>query len=619
MQAIDSGCVAGDRPRMRASWYIRRSIIVALAGVSMCAMGTLSRANSAVREVLSVVPDARLVTVRLDIALGHGDETRRSAGQSAATAAWLRQGPSELMGPGEFERAIRRRGLEVGTDLGWRTTSIVLTGPAELAALAGSMVADRLTPGDLADAGVEAVRASVWLDAEASLRGVVGPMGGTSDTAVSAVEGGRTAFSSRLAASRLGADAFRRLALAAINHRPARVVISGPSAAVEAASEAFRASHPVTSAVHEPGRVAALSKPRRMVHRDALEVKQASDNHTHLSVAWTLRGLAADSGLNVAARDATLLALRAWLEHPGGSFYRAAVERHGAIHDLAITLAEHDAPVLVMTGKVAASTAADARRQLLQSLSDTLAHHLDELDLGGRLAQVDLAARFSDAIGRSQLLSELLSTGRAHDLASALAWLAAVDAELDGASLGTRHAFVRAALSPERRLIVTANPAELPRTARLVLGAATMRDYLRVLVDLQCPGPNFPTSVAELLRGKYALTARQYADLTRAVARDRRLMRDLAEDAEFRCQELRRLRGLMSAEKVVEMHEAIVCGPGHAPDNAPARKALARIFTRYKLDPAWYRPLLGMARELPSALKMIAEIDDRCGPPKGAL
>jgi len=273
---------------------------------------------------------------------------------------------------------------------------------------------------------------------------------------------------------------------------------------------------------------------------------------------------------------------------------------------------EHDAPVLLLTGKVAVGSASEARRKVLEALSDALQHHSDELLYGARVAAADLKARLGDAEGLAQMVGELLGSGRAFDVASCAQWMASVGRVLEGPGPRASVEFARAALIPERRLIVTAEPTELPKTSRLVLGTDTMRDYLRVLVDLQCPGPGFPTSVSALLREKYDMTPRHYADLTRAVARDRRLMRDLAEDAEFRCQELKRLRSLMAAEKVVKLHEAVACGPTAVPSTKPARKALRRILKRYRVDKSWYRPLLGMAIELPSAKREIDAIDARC-------
>ncbi|MGB0589538.1 MAG: hypothetical protein ACPGU1_07665 [Myxococcota bacterium] len=508
--------------------------------------------------------------------------------------------------------------MSLTTEVGWASTSVVLTGPAERAAWAGHFLADRLRPVALPDAGVDALQAAVWLDAERSLQGIVGPMGNALNTAVSAVEGGRTAFSSRVAASRLDADVFRKLAVNALTHRRARLIVSGPSEATDAAISAFRALQATQSTPDAEARTAMLSKSRRLRHKASIQLSQGTDNHSHLAIAWTLRGLAADSGLTIASRDAALLALRAWLNHRGGSFFRKVVDEHGAIHDLTVSLVEHNAPVLIVTGKMSTESASDALREVIESLDDVLAHHIRELGWGAQVAAAELLARFGDSVGRAQMTAELLSSGRAQDAASAQGWLDAVLEELKGGSERDRAAFARGALIPERRLIVTAEPVELPRTSRLVLGAETMRDYLRVLVDLQCPGPNFPTSVAALLREKYDMTARHYADLTRAVARDRRLMRDLAEDAEFRCQELKKLRDLMSAERVVQLHEAIACGPSAYPKAAKDRKALRRTLKRFRVDRAWYRPLLGMAREFPATRTQIEAIDARCPPDGGA-
>jgi hypothetical protein len=617
LHPIDRGRLPGDGRRMRASQYITRWIILVAVGSCFGLGGAYAFARPPVQRVVTEVAGSSVVTLRLDVAVGHGDETRRTAGQSAAVACWLRRGPSQEVDFSEFEVSVQRWGMSLTTELGWRTTSLVLTGPAKRAGRIGRLLADRLSPVMLGSLGVEALQDAVWLDAERSLQGVVGPMGNALGSSVSAVEGGRTAFSSRVAASRLEPEAFRRLAMEALKGRSARLVVSGSPSGVKAAVDGFEGLQATQLEPPMGVKRATLSKARRMMHKEALQLSQGTDNHAHLAVAWTLRGLAADIGMDVASRDAALLALRAWLGHPGGSLYLKAVEQHGALQELAVSLVERDAPVLVISGKMSAEGASDALREVMESLADVLEHHIEELSWGAKVASAELRSRFGDTVGRAQMIAELLSSGRAHDVSSAEAWLDAVLERLGAGAEREREAFVLAALIPERRLIVTAAPMQLPRTARLVLGAKTMKDYLRVLVDLQCPGPNFPASVAVLLREKYKITARHYADLTRAVARDRRLMRDLGEDAEFRCQELGRLRELMPAERVVKLHEAIACGPTAHPARKPGRKALARILKRFKVDRAWVRPLLGMAREFPATKVLLDEIDARCTPQGG--
>ncbi|MDP6944843.1 MAG: hypothetical protein QF464_11890, partial [Myxococcota bacterium] len=188
--------------------------VIAWMAVALNASPAASRVrtDAPVHLVTSEIPDARLITVRLDLGLGHGAETGRSAGTSAAVAAWLLRGPSSRLEPGQLELRAQRAGLDVTTEVGWHTTSLTLTGPAERAALAGALVADRLEPGSAPDAVIEALQEAIWTGHEETLRGVVGPMGDVVQTAVAALEPGRTAFSSRHAATRLRAGEFRRRA-----------------------------------------------------------------------------------------------------------------------------------------------------------------------------------------------------------------------------------------------------------------------------------------------------------------------------------------------------------------------------------------------------------------------
>jgi hypothetical protein len=348
-----------------------------------------------------------------------------------------------------------------------------------------------------------------------------------------------------------------------------------------------------------------------------LEVEQASDNQHHLAVAWTLRGLASEQGLAPVARDAAVLALRAWLGHPGARVARRAIDERGAAHDLDALLFEHGAPVVVVSARISASQPADSRQALLKALTEPVATAGLELRGACRLSRADILARYSDVPGRAELLSELLASGRAEGDTSAAKWIEEVTAILDGSPTSETTAFVEGAVLPVRRLVITAKPTELPRSAQLRLNSTVLDDYLRVVVDLQCPGPKYPPEVSTLLREKYQLTPRQYAEIARAVAHDRRLRRDLAHEADHRCEELGRLRALMPAERVVVLHEAVVCGPGVNPATDKAKRDLAKIYRRFNVDPSWYRPLRRMAEEQPATARAIEAIDKRCPSPEG--
>ena len=585
------------------------SALVLMAGVVRANVGQV-KVQAPV--VLSPIEGASTLSLRLVIQVGCGDESRRSAGQSAATLAWLRRGPSERMGPGELERRAHQSGLSVQGDISWNSTSLTLSGPASLAWHAGDLLAGRLSPGDLSDAGVDALRDALWIDAEASMAGVVGPMGNLINTAVSAIEGGRTPFSSRMAAQRLAAKDFRRFARVNLRERPAFLVIAGPPGAIEEAQRAFMAKVGRQFGAHVARPAAALKEGRRFDHQAFVPLTQSDDSLHHVALAWSQRGLAKELGLTLHQRDAVLLAMQGWLAHPGGPVSKHAVFAHGALDEFEVTMVEHDASVLVLSGATSAEHASDARRELLQTIDALAGSGTRGLVLGAEVVGHVLRERYATPVGRTRLIAELIDTGRARDAEGVDTWLKLVQGALGTLDGEWGAIYLSRALAKDRRLIAAAEPSQRPKTHRLKKGPAELDTYLRILVDLQCPGASYPSSVGELLQRKYQMTARAYADRTRAIARDRRIMRSLVEDAEFRCLELKRLRKLMPERRVVELFEAVVCGPGATPKSPAGQKALARIHARFRIDPSWYRPLVLMARESPPHQQAIEAVERRC-------
>ena len=116
------------------------------------------------------------------------------------------------------------------------------------------------------------------------------------------------------------------------------------------------------------------------------------------------------------------------------------------------------------------------------------------------------------------------------------------------------------------------------------------------------------------------MAPRRYIAVTRAMASNAALMRDISEEAESRCQELGKLRKVLSSPRVVALHEAVVCGPGVDPEGPRGHKRLKRIWRKFDIDSSWYRPLLAATREDPGQTQALLDIDQRCadrerGPP----
>ena len=144
------------------------------------------------------------------------------------------------------------------------------------------------------------------------------------------------------------------------------------------------------------------------------------------------------------------------------------------------------------------------------------------------------------------------------------------------------------------------------------LDADQIAMYLRLVVDLRCPPPGAPRDISTLLRQKYNMAPRRYVAITRVLAANPALLRDLSDEAEGRCQELAKLRAVLPGDRVVGLHEAVLCGPGVTPVTRRAKRKLARIWRRFDVDSSWYRPLLLATREDPAHTEALLAIDRRC-------
>ena len=176
---------------------------------------------------------------------------------------------------------------------------------------------------------------------------------------------------------------------------------------------------------------------------------------------------------------------------------------------------------------------------------------------------------------------------------------------------------VRAGVAGNTRTALTVIPREESDVDRVRLDGDQIASYLRLMVDLRCPPPGAPKEISRLLKEKYGMAPRRYIAVTRAMASNPALMRNISEEAESRCQELGKLRKVLSPPRVVALHEAVVCGPGVAPEDPRGHKRLKRIWRKFDIDSSWYRPLLAATREDPGQTQALLDIDRRCAHPEG--
>ncbi|MCB9728551.1 MAG: hypothetical protein H6744_18730 [Deltaproteobacteria bacterium] len=563
-------------------------------------------------------PADGLVSVAVQLEGGLAAEASGTPGQAAALAALLTRGPSAGLATGELEHRAESAGLDLDIALGWRAVTLFVSGPEESLDTALWLALDRLRPPGGTEHAGEALAGALFLGAERSRRTAVGRFGAPEDMLVAALQGeerANSAFASRLLAGRLAPDTLESLAEDARSGAAVRVLIAAPEALIEDAARLARRDLGALARRPPPSPVTFEPAERPRVQPVApLELPNPTDTATRLLLAWDLRGVAFALHLRPAARDAAMLTLRAWLDHAGSTPHERLTDDQASARDLHAALSDDPLPVLIAEIAVRGADVRDARSVLMSELERLGSSPPREAEVRGAAdaAATELRQRFSFAPERARLADTLTQTGRVVDQAPG-EWLESLLAALARIDAGDLAAYASWTFHPERLAEARVSPvgegAAGPEVDADVLGT-----YLRIMVDLRCPPPGQTIDVVELLKLKYGMEARSYVLLTRAIAQRPSMMRQLTADAELRCEELTKLRSLMSRERALELHEAVSCGPARLPDGARRERELAAIFSRFGIDASWFGPLVGMLREDVAAARTMDAVEARCAP-----
>lgn len=604
------------RPRARTSVGTAALVAALLCCVGARADETVGLSNSI--EIVSVPgPADGLIAIAVQFEGGLSGEDAGTPGQAAALAAMLVRGPSAGLASGEFEREVERAGLSIDVTIGWNAVTLHVAGPEEALASALWLALDRLRPAAEGEGIGESLQSALFVGAERTRQTAVGQLGAPDDMMVGLLYGdkrSRSPFSSRLSAARLSPETLESLALDSRAGAAVRVLLSVPRSREAEAMRSARAQlAPLPARAAPAVRSFELTERPRTATPAPQEFPNPADDTTRLLMAWDLRGVARALSLSVVQRDALLLTLRAWLDHPGSTPNARLTDEQLVARQMNVALSDEALPVLLIELVVRTSDTRDARAALVSELERIVTSPPSEAEIRGAVAvaSVELQQRFATAAERSRIADTLTQTGRITDR-SAAQWLddaLAAMARIDGAAVSAFAAWAfRAERLAEARV---ANPVDANASPNV--DADVLGTYLRVMVDLRCPAPGQKSDVVELLARKYGMDARNYVLLTRAIAQRPSMMRQLTEDAELRCQELTKLRELMPQPRALELYEAITCGPERLSAGARQHAAMEAVFQRFRIDPSWYRPLVGMLREDVSASKAMDAIAARCG------
>ncbi len=552
------------------------------------------------------------VTVHIELLTGLEDEGTDRLGQTAVALAWLLRAPLPQANGASLQELATQAGIEVQTEVDWRHASVTLWAPEELGDSMLWLSAARLSEeAPVADASALQSAldglATRWQD------DAVGPLGDGFETLRRHMLGlrrGSTRLSSYLHADRMEDDKLLEVAARVAREAPARVIVVAPESALkrlrDRAPQAF-----ATAALRPTPRVHRMEDHRPV--RDPREGRlvQQHDGRHRAVMAWRLPALQADGADWRPADTAALLSLSYWARHPGGGPAQELVAGHAIAQKLESRAWLFPSPSFALEATSRGREMSDLKVRLARSVERLATQPLSvsETRAAARLAKSWLHMRWAYGPDRARLIGELLSVG----LRDPDAWFSDMGLALDRLTPEQVSAFVRSGVNRARRQVLYVVPRDETDVDRVRLDGDQIASYLRLVVDLRCPAPGAPKDVSSLLKDKYDMAPRRYVAITRALASNPALMRDLSEEAERRCSELKKLRQLLQPARVPDLHEAIVCGPGLQPTSKRGQRKLKRIWRKYDIDPSWYRPLLEATREDPSHSDALVEIDKRCG------
>ncbi len=552
------------------------------------------------------------VTVHIELLSGLEDEDGKSLGQTAALAAWLLRAPLPEANGASLQELATQAGVEVLSEVDWRHVSATLWAPEALADhllwLAAARLAESPPPVEASalQAGLDALSTQWQEDA-------VGTLGDGFETIRRHMLGlrrGSTRLSSYLHADRLEDDDLVTVANRLAFTSGARVVVVAPRETLARLRRDSEATFAMSASRPPPVVHVMQGHPRRKGTPEGRLVQQYDDRNRTV-MAWRLPPVSRQGEAWDALDTAAILSLSYWARHRGGSPSHELVTGHGIAQKIESRAWLYPSPAFAIEATARGSDMSDLKRRLAGSLerlaSQAMTTH--ETRAAAQLAKSWLGMRWAYGPDRARLIGEIVSVGERDPER----WRDSIEEALDHLTPKQVSDFVRDGLTQESRQVLYIVPRDETDVDRVRLDGDQIASYLRLVVDLRCPPPGAPKEIATLLRTKYDMAPRRYVAITRALASNPALMRDLSEEAESRCSELRKLRKLLPPEKVTKLHEAVLCGPGLLPTSKRGKKKLNRILRRFDIDPSWYRPLLEATREDPSQGAAIEEIDGRCG------
>jgi hypothetical protein len=567
---------------------------------------------------LSTLADSARISVRLDVGLGLDSETRATAGQAAGISAWLLRGSSKHLAPGELEKMAHRAGLSVDTQIGLRSTSLVISGHKEGLMTALWLLTQRLRPNPSSERPIELKRA-IWRGVEHLRNDVVAPEGNIIDTAAAATLGqahSHSHIASRIAADRLSAEKLTEHVHDGLRTAARRIIVIGDESSIQEALELLEPMQLKEGfpPFRDPGpAVPSMDKPRK--RPPLIPLSNLVDQRIIIAAGWDLRGAARAARFDVLQRDAVLLTLETWLNHPGSQFQRNLVADHGFFRNLQAEIRYDGLPVLLVHGELREDDIGSGQMRLREELEGLVESPIRTVALSGAAeatAQA-LALRWMDAPMRGELLAALLDSGRLAPDRTPETWLREITVSLRAVAPRHVQALMKTVLTEQRSAWVALRP-EASRNSPMGFFDEDMLDtYLRLLVDLRCPPGDGEPEIRKLLQEKYRIAPHTYVSMTRSISKRPDLVRRLTQDAHNRCEEYEKLRKVMSQADILRLHERVACQAPQSSTSKRRQSFLAATWRKFDIDPSWYWPLVQMLRQDPNHAQALAKIDARCG------
>ena len=570
------------------------------------------------------VPSGPTAAISLELNVGLADEPLGKTGDAAALLATLVAGATKNFFPKRLHALAVTGGLTTHATLGPRTVILTLVGPTASLKRAAWLVTERLRGLRVRKSDVRALRAFIWQGHESTQYQAVSRRGPPLDIVLGAAlaeTGISTPFQSRLSAAMMDAETFAKRVNSLLARAAARIIITGPRAELGTTKRAVkRWLAPFLTGLDATERRAWSNAIRRRrtdgpPARRRVQLQHRRDGRTVVGAAWELTPPPHAAPGRWAPWDAALSVWMYRAERRIGGLHAVLTGTKGVGRALKVRLVSGAVHVLGISLESRGRNAKRTLAALLGAFDAMLKTPISKTRLWKlQDGTLRLQRRLrGDAGYRVSLIGMLIRGGRLSTRDSYNAWVRRFDAAIRNLTPAAFTRFAQRAFGPQKRVEAVFVPTGGHGAGELALTARHFDIVRQLAVDRKCPRPGTKVEQATLLKEKYGLTVAQYATIRRQlIAWTVNLPRRMGRWVTERCAGYKRLRAMMTYDRIISLHQSVACKVGPLKGTRAKESALKKVAKTFKVDVSFIRPLVEMAYEDLTARAKLRAIDAQC-------